>query len=81
MLKTFAFLATLYTPSGSVIHVLDGNLSGADCIARMESGLTVADMAAIATGAAAQGEGHVPAAFDSLELSTAVLSCEFDWDE
>lgn len=80
MLKTFAFLATLYTADGPVLFKLDYNLTGTDCIGRMESGLTVADMAAIATGAAVQGEGHIPAAFDSLELSTAVLSCEFDWE-
>jgi hypothetical protein len=79
MLKTFVFLATIWTQDGPVIFELDTGLTGADCVARMERGLTVADVAAMASGAPVQGEGHIPADFSSLEIATAVLSCEFDW--
>lgn len=78
MLKTFVFLATLYTSDGPVIYVLDENLSGADCIERMHVGVTRGDvLAVLGERVTAAGEGHVPAA--PLDLAGAVLSCEFTW--
>lgn len=78
MLKTFVFLATLYTADGPVIYVLDNDMSGADCIERMQAGITEADaLAVLGERVTAAGEGHVPAA--PLDLAGAVLSCEFTW--
>lgn len=80
MLKTFAFLATVYTSSGPVVFELDHGLSGADCIARMHAGVTAADRAAVAADRInPAGEFHVPAEPFRPDWSTAVLSCEFDW--
>lgn len=80
MLKTFVFLATIWTPGAPVVFELDTGLTGADCVARMESGLTARDMAIIASETAVQGAATGAPISDSLELATAVLSCEFDWD-
>ena len=80
MLKTFFFLATLYTPDGPVVYVLDSGLSGADCIARMEAGILASDRAAVMSRTVEPaGEYHVPAAAFAPYWPAAVLSCEFEW--
>lgn len=79
MIKTFMFLATLYTTDGPVIYVLDHGVSGAECIASMERGFLPSHATAIKSGdIRAAGESHVPATPPD-DLSRAILSCEFDF--
>lgn len=61
MLKTFVFLATVWSGNVPTVYVLDHGLSGEDCIAAMESGA----VAVVDNG-------------KRIDLSGAVLSCEFD---
>jgi hypothetical protein len=74
MLKAFVFLATVYGANGPNVYVLDDSLTGADCIARMETGITSADVLAVV-----DERLHVEGVAAKLpDLSGAVLSCEFD---
>jgi len=58
----FAFLATLWTPHGADVYVLDSALTGQDCIERMMDGAS----------AATDNNGQ------PVDLTGATLSCEFD---
>lgn len=66
MLKTFAFLATIYGPHGADVYVLDHDMTGADCVARIETGLTLEDVDAMK-----RDQHKLQAA-----INTARLSCE-----
>ncbi|MER9961651.1 hypothetical protein NKJ72_11900 [Mesorhizobium sp. M0045] len=77
MLKAFVFLATVYTSHGPVVYVLDNSLTGEDCIARMQVGITPADVQAVRDERVKpDGMGDVPAV--APDLFGAVVSCEFD---
>lgn len=81
MLKTFMLLATIYSPQGPVVYVLDFNLSGPDCIAGMMEGITPEiDDAVKAHPVLVNGvdllQGLMP-----LSQAGATLSCEFDESE
>ena len=82
MLKAFVFLATFYTSHGPVIYSVDHNLTGEDCVGRMQAGLTDADIEAMDFGTLKPiGDGDVPSAALRLTpsvLAGVVLSCEFD---
>lgn len=79
MLKTLTLLATVYTLDGPVIYPMAAGLTGPECVAGLETGLTAIDRAAIQTGRIAPaGEGHTPND-GAPDLSGAILSCELDW--
>jgi hypothetical protein len=71
MVKAFVFLATVYGANGPDVYVLDSGISGQDCVAHMESGITEADYRAVVDNAAMRQK---PAP----DMFGAVLSCEFD---
>lgn len=77
----FAFLATAYTSDGPAAFVIANGVSGPDCIAALELGVTPTLALAILAGDIAPApEAHVPAAAEIPPLvDSLVLSCELAW--